>query len=405
MIALDKELFKKPLIFENVYDAGTSIWFTEYDYNALMKMDKKSHRVEYIGSFPGEPFLKEHLYTSAAVCGGKLYFAPYWAEEIAVYNFKTKIIRKLSLDKPCKKHAVYYENGRFIRVVSIGRNVYFIPAHYPGILCYNTEQGRIRCFDDWVDEIETFRTGDSWYFTEFELVGNKLILPCACADAIVIFDIMKEKSQVIRTQSTEYDCKFGGICRMGDILYLISEDGTVSKRKADSIEEIKRWKIPVSGLKEIELFPVRLADEFIYLFPNGNKCAYRIDCKTDEGIPVMALDGEEVSAGYNFLFLSALWDGSRFYLSGGSERCFWEYEIGSEKKQEYKLFLTESDQMRLEEYRKADLRKRMKTGLLGENRENALRDLLNVLETADMPQRGNYIEREIGNGRKIYRTV
>lgn len=38
---MQEDLFDRPLIFASVYDAGSSFWFTEYDYNALMKMDKK----------------------------------------------------------------------------------------------------------------------------------------------------------------------------------------------------------------------------------------------------------------------------------------------------------------------------------------------------------------------------
>lgn len=401
----DEELFARPLIFENAYDAGTSLWFTGYEYNALMKMDKKSHRVEWKGTFPDEPFLKEHLYSSTASCGGKLYFAPYWAKEIAEYDLKTETIRKLSLRMPRKKNAVYYENGRFIRVASIGKKVYFIPAHYPGILCYDTEQDLIRCLDDWVDRIEELRTGESWYFTEFELAGDKLILPCACADAIVIFDIIKEKSQVLRTPPTDYACKFCGICRSGDSFYLVSEDGTVSKRKADSVEEeIKRWKIPISGLNEIELYPMRYAGDSVYLFPNGNRCAYRIDIKTDEGKPVMDLSGEKELAGCNFLFLSALWDGSRFYLSMGNGRRFLEYETDSKRKWEYKLFLSDRDQKLLREQRERDLGNRMRKEPVAENGIDTLRALLDMLKMSDTPQRENDVKRGLENGRKIYRA-
>lgn len=399
-----RKLFEKPLIFENAYDAGTILWFTEYEYNALIKMDKKSHRVEWKGSFPGEPFWKEHLYMGMAECGGNLYFAPYWAKEIAEYNLKTETIRKIPLCMPRKKNAVHYENGRFIRAASIGKKVYFIPAHYPGILCYDTERNKIDYLDDWVDKIEELRTGGFWYFAAFEWINDKLILPCACADAIVVFDVVEEKSKVIETLSTDHASKFGGICRVDSHLYLVSEDGTVSKRKIDPIEEeLKRWKIPISGLNEIGLYPVRQADDSIWLFPNGERCAYRIDSKTDEGSPIPELNGKKEYLDPNFFFLSALWDGYRFYLSRGSDRCFLEYEPRSERKREYRLFLSESDQELLRKYKEKDLWERMEKEEITENETDALTDLLNFLETTDRLQKNNS-KRRFENGRNIHRT-
>lgn len=398
-------MFERPLIFENVYDGGENIWFTEYEYNALMKMDKKSHGVEWKGSFPGEPFFQEHLYMATAECGEKLYFAPYWAKEIGEYDLKTETIRKLPVPLPSKKNVADYEIGRFIRAARIGKKIYFIPACYPGILCYDTEQKRMDCVDDWVDSIEEIRVSPNWYFAEFELVDNKLILPCACADAIVLFDVIEGKSKVIQTSPTHASCKFGGICRVGDYLYLVSEDGTVSKRKVDSIEkEIKRWKVPTSGSNEVEWYPVRYAGGSIYLFPNGGRCAYRIDGRTDEGGYIPIVKGEKEWPGYNFLFLSALWDGSRFYISKGNNRCLLEYDPESEKKQEYQLFLPEREQKLLRGYKEKEFRNQIGKKVIAENEADTLTDLFNILEMTDSSQREN-IKGRLENGRNIYRTV
>ncbi len=400
-----RNLFAKPLIFENIYDAGTSIWFTEYEYNALMKMDKKSQRIEWKGSFPSESFWKEHLYTATAECGGKLYFAPYWAKEIGEYDLKTETIRKLPVPLPPKKNEANYEIGRFIRAARSGKKIYFIPACYPGILCYDTEQKRMNCVDDWVDRIEEIRVSPNWYFAEYEFVDNKLILPCACADAIVVLDVIEETSKVIQTSPTHAPCKFGGICRVGDYLYLVSEDGTVSKRKVDSIEkEIKRWKVPTSGSNEVEWYPVRYAGGFIYLFPNGKRCAYRIDGRTDEGRFIPIVKGEKEWPGYNFLFLSALWDGSQFYMSKGNDRRLLKYNPESEKKREYQLFLPEREQELLREYKEKELGNRIGKKVIVENEVDTLTDLLNILETTNSSQRGN-VKRRLENGRNIYRTL
>lgn len=400
-----EDLFDRPLIFASVYDTGSSLWFTEYDYNALMKMDKKSRRVEWKGSFPGEPFWNEHLYSSSAACSGELYFAPYWAKEIAVYDFKTEIIRKISLPLPGKKSAVNDEAGRFIQAAPIEKKVYFIPAHYPGVLCYDTERERMDCLDNWVDRIEELRTGESWYFSGFELVGHEMILPCACADAIVVIDIRKGKSRVIPTLPTDYACKFIGMYRVGDHLYLVSADGTVTKRRIDSPEEeMKRWNIPVFGLNELELFPARQAGDSLWLFPNGERYAYRLDMKTEEGVSVAALSGAKEWPVNGFFYLCAFWDGSRFYLSR-ADRSFWEYEPSSGRKTEYRLFLPEEERELLRKYKEKEFRNRMGKEVLAENEADTLINLLDGLELPGVSREDSNGEGRFGNGRNIYQKL
>ncbi len=66
---------------------------------------------------------------------------------------------------------------------------------------------------------------------DVEVAGNKLILPCACSDAVVIFDVLTGKSKVILTSSTKYQCKYCGIINVNNIFYLISADGMIYKEK------------------------------------------------------------------------------------------------------------------------------------------------------------------------------
>lgn len=401
-----KELFEKPLIFENAYDAGESLWFTEYDYNALMKMDKESHKVEWKGSFPGEPFTQEGLYSSMAACEGKLYFAPYLANEIAVYDMETEKIQKIPLCKPIKKNTIYHEKFHFFRIVSIEKKIYFIPEFYPGILCYDTEHDVFSCFDDWVERVENFRVSKVRYFTEYLLAENKLILPCACADAVVVFDTIKERSQLIQTAPTNYSYKFCGICHTGNFIYLVSADGTVSKRKTDNVgKEIKRWNLPQSEENTVEFYPVRYMNEFILLFPFKNNSGYQINTKTDQVVAFEDLNDEKTYTGSHFLFFSVLTENMRLYISAGNSRHFIQYNMTDGKKQIFELLLPENTKKFLEEYKMKDFVDRIDKASVVESSADSLNTLIDLIGNNSIMQRKEKFGENIEIGRKIYHEL
>lgn len=402
----EEELLDKPLIFENGYDDGTSLWFTEFDYNSLMKMDKRTHGIQWKGVFPDEPFTQERLYSDLAMCDGKLYFAPYMANEIAVYDRDTGKLWKIPLRTPVKKNTVYHEKFHFFRAISIEKMIYFIPECYPGILCYDTEHNVFRCFDDWVDEIEGLRVSKWRYFTEFVLADHRLILPCSCADAVVIFDLTEEKSWIVKTSSTEYLYKFCGICRVADELYLVSADGTVSKRKINDIEqEIKRWKLPVSGMDDIEFYPVRNTEDAVWLFPFRSNCAHRIDIKTDKITPITILDDERTISGYLYSCLFALQSGNQWYLSAGNSRRFLEFNMENEEKQVFELFLRREDRELLKKCKRKDFVERIRKAVVTESDIDSLRELLSTSKFFEISNKENVYKGKLENGRRIYQAL
>ena len=86
------------LPIETFYDDGGSYWFTVYAFRALFKMDKLSFEIEHKGAFKHERAYL-HLYSHIDAIGGKLYFAPYQAEEIGVYNIETGKIERITAEK------------------------------------------------------------------------------------------------------------------------------------------------------------------------------------------------------------------------------------------------------------------------------------------------------------------
>ncbi len=394
------------LTFENGYDDGKNIWFTEFDYNALFRMDKKDFKTELIGIFPDENMLGKRLYSAAVMCSGKLYFAPYRAREIAEYDPGEKTFKKLPVSLYGEDKNPGWEQEKFFRVTSVGKKLYFLPFLYRGILCYDTETGDFCCFDDWLDDIEALRENSWGYFVEFVLADGKIILPSACADAIVIFDTRSEKSQVIKTAKTDYLWKYCGICHVGDYFYLVSADGTVSKRKLCSEDEtVERIRLPRTNSEEIEFYPVKYIDEAICLFPFRQNKGFKIDVTTNQVIREELFDDESTMEGPNYSFLTSMvWEDKLYAVTGNSSR-FLEYDLRKGVRTERNLYLSQSDQVFLEEQKRSALIMQLRQETAAESEEKPLESMIDVLQKGHDLGRKEEGQNKSDRGSRIYHTL
>ena len=106
---------EKTLTSVDLYVDGQDFWFTDIDRNALYRMKKDIWQPELIGVFPGESFWQERLYSAMTMCGGKLYFAPYFAREIAEYNPENRGFRKIPVDILHKNKYITCDKTKFTR--------------------------------------------------------------------------------------------------------------------------------------------------------------------------------------------------------------------------------------------------------------------------------------------------
>lgn len=83
---------------ESIYDDGDNYWFVVCNFSILFKMAKDSFQVEFMGLFPNEAGGRR-LYSHIEAVGERLYFAPYEAKEIGVYNTKSNQFEKAPADK------------------------------------------------------------------------------------------------------------------------------------------------------------------------------------------------------------------------------------------------------------------------------------------------------------------
>ena len=397
----------EPLMFEAAYNDGKELWFTEYEYNALFKMNLKSRDVELAGIIPNEEFMRGRLYSSIAYCDEKLYFAPFSAQEIAEYDLKKKKFRKIPLPIPKHGESLFWKNEKFFRTVAWREKVYFIPWRYPGMLCYDTKKDTIMVLSDWVAWTEERRVNTWGYFCEFVLTDHELILPCACADAVIIFDTITEKPKYISMPMRQGDqCRLSGICYVKPFFYLVFGDGSIVKRRLEAEEEaIKEIIVPVSDVDGMAFFPVRYLDGFIYLFPFGKNDGFRVDIGTDRMEKIEWFDDEKQFDGHCFSYLASVSQNSKLYSMAGNSRRFIEYDFGGREKRVFQLFPSKSDQRLITENRKQALFRIAVQGTAVETAGTPLKMLIEILKDTVDFEGEEVLLRDIGTGKHIYATL
>lgn len=398
-------MLDQELIFENLYYDGENFWFTARNYNALFRMNKDDREPELRGIVPGEGILQCCLYNAMTMCNGKLYFAPFAANEIAEYDPVTGRFRKIAVTLPGAENDRLWEQAKFSNAISIGKKVYFIPFFYPGILVFDTETDYIVCIDDWVEEIERIHVGEWGYFKEAAQAGRKLTLPCMCADAVVIIDIETEKSRIIKTPPTVHSCKYCGVFFVVSYFYLISADGKVSKRKLESEEEeVKIIQIPVFGADEIAFYPLRCVDHIIYLFPTKSSKGFSINTITDEVQPTALLDDDKASIGDNPCYIASVSGERKLYAFTGNSHCFVTFDFEKVSKDICKLYASEEDRLLIEAARREELFRKMSSSAW-ENTENSLVYMMHVLQIREGEVKGSLNKHRTEIGKKIYEAI
>ncbi len=401
----EEEAAGKALHFEDFYDDGDHFWFAEYDFNGLFRMDKKTGQVKLAGLFPEEEFLRERLYVSVAACCGKLYFAPYSADGIAEYDLVNGDLKKIPVIMPRRDGRFSWTYEKFFHAVALEEKIYFIPWHYPGILCYDPKTGESICYDDWVDEIEELRVSEWGYFSQSENDGSRLILPCVCAGAVVIFDVKERRSRVIHTPDVSGSCKYCGICRREEICYLVSADGTVWKRKLDHENEaVSSICLPGSCEDEITFYPVLSVGVYVYLFPYRQGRGYKLDTRTDQVTPMGQFDEEWEVSGEPYSFLAAGADKEYLYIMTGGNHLFIKYDPLNEKKYMTRLYPSMEDHILLTSHKKEAYRRKFREETIDETETEVLGIMLDLLQEGSLEREKS----DPGNGetgQRIYQEL
>lgn len=181
-----------------------------YETNGLFSLDLANRKCTYKQMIPGEDTMGKRLYVNAAMLGGKVYFVPASAKEVAVYNLDSKTISKLSYRIPQNNN--YNPKKNFSGAICFGNFIYMVPWTYPAVMRIDTTDDSIEYFEEWVSE-EFFDFRKSIYVEE-----DRFFIPSAINNIVLEFDMKKCQGRIHHVGENNKGC--WSICKAQEKLWL-----------------------------------------------------------------------------------------------------------------------------------------------------------------------------------------
>lgn len=310
--------------FEDIFDDGENLWFTTLYYNALFKMSKENMKPQLVGMFPGKKDDAIRLYSNITKHNDKLYFAPFAAKNIAVYDLENNAFNEILVEGERSE----LPDCDFYSIVADGDTLYFIPYGYSAIVGYNTITKEIAYYDDWLQKIKNSKYYDAGigYFRSSVTVGRKLYLPCICSNQIVIFDLDLHQSEVIEVIDKDYS--FHGVCYSNDKLWFSSYKGQAVCMDINT-KESKIITLPC-GATDAEFMDVCNANDKILLYPYYADSIVSIDVNTEIAEVYQSLDSLCSAKTYNGHYMFAKCYENKIYSMDLQNEQLVIYDIQSE---------------------------------------------------------------------------
>jgi len=267
----NNKMIKPILGFDNI--ENNIIWISLY--NALYRFDLKTLDNKFVGRFPGKTSTSNFRYMYAARIGDDIFFAPFLADAIAVYNTNTGNFRTIMFPKPVWNdkdalNKVY----KFLRSIAFGSYIYFIPHDFPAIVRYDTINDTFEQFTNWISQINKSEVGR--YFSTAKAIGSEIFALSDNSNTILVFNMETCNSQIYKAGEDKQI--FIDLCFDGEYIWLSPKNSN----------EIVRWD-KVNGKHEIVKFSdgdipftaVEYLAGYIWLLPIwGGNAAFRINARS-----------------------------------------------------------------------------------------------------------------------------
>ena len=219
------------------------IWFCARNFNSLFCMDMITKKVELVGIFPNEPYNQEILYTSMKLVGEKIYFIPYHAKTIAVYDIIKKQFSNIDIEQR------YISNLSlpllFSGVEKYKNYLFILPLFAKAILKLNTDTQEIEYISNWIEDIKdkVFNERDIFFKRQAIIQENKLLVPFSNVNAVLELNCDTLESNIYMLGREEQG--YSGISYDGKDFWLTpraSGDLTIWNYNSNNIRVIKMCK-------------------------------------------------------------------------------------------------------------------------------------------------------------------
>jgi len=327
---------------DTFFDDGQYLWVPSSEFNELFRVDKQTMIAEYIGGFAEE--YAQHLYLDIMGHGTKLYFAPFNADHIGIYDKSKHVFEKLPLQHKEKLSWLRADsNGYFIKVLQYKQYLFFVAYTYPAIVRYDTESGEMIYCSGWLSHVErAAKQSRHWpnrnQTLDFEgllrpgtvAVGSEIVLNLFVSNELMFFNMENLTYQFYKIG--EPDERYFGVCYDGEHYWVAARTGNY----------IVKWKRETQSYEKIE-FPdyVRVGDSinyqaliyangYVWLIPHQASAALKINVRSHSVYKANEFDSPVVGESINYM--SVIQSGDMAYALANNFVLKWDM-----KKQRYQF--------------------------------------------------------------------
>lgn len=265
--------YTKRFVTDELYYDGEFVWGAALDFNGLFRIHPKTYEIAYIGQFPGEKTEGYKLFLGIAEQKGKLYFCPYNAKHIAVYDKKTAEIFTVFLDDTISEI-----DKKFAGILAFEQFIYMQGSRVHTIVRIDTESDEITYIDNWVNLLNKHKCENFEYFIQRGCVyDGYLYYLSPNARGLLRIDPNDLSSQFIPLQYTN-DYGFFDLLSDGELLWLLPE--------TCENNFIAYFDPHTSELTELENINNAVSfckiDKYIYYFSSSEPFVYKVNTKSKE---------------------------------------------------------------------------------------------------------------------------
>lgn len=269
LLEIESNLKNRFLSVADVYvDENGVLWFCAIDFNGLFKYDIANDELTWKGRFPNEGYEMRYRYSKCIAYKDKLFFPPYAAEEIAVYDMQTGEFQKIPINNYGIKSQKIYALAQY------NEKLFCFGAQMPVIICLDMDTYEITYFEGVHQELKRYFINDSYPILNRDTIveDNICFLSSGRANIVLEFHMDDMSYQIHQVgKDTNY---YISMKKFKDKFYLLPRNAA----------DITCWDYKNGRVYEIET--------------PGNKCeenAYFNTCEYDGELWLFAFKGQHIS--------------------------------------------------------------------------------------------------------------
>ncbi len=191
------ESFDSVFSFHDCVEYEGHIYFSSANTNGLFKANLETEMVEFVGRFFGEDIFKRDLHLKTLLIGKEIWFIPYNAERISIYNLEEKVFSQIDINQGST-------NEKYVMANYTSDKIYLIPFKSNELIEIDLRTHELVVREQWMNEIKKLceiQDDNAFVRNGSCICDNKLYMAPVSADALVEVDLCTSEVFI-------YECPF-----------------------------------------------------------------------------------------------------------------------------------------------------------------------------------------------------